>query len=181
MKVDAVVNVGCYASDLIAGEDPELCHRLRKAGGAIGRLDCEMTLHDAALLRLGQWWRRQTRSGHAFANLVFRHRHEPDPHRVRRLASILLWGGCLPAVSLALAWPTGGWSVLLLGGLGVPWARVYNDTRRSKRRRPGEAAIYASACLLGKVAEVQGAATFAWNHFVRRRASELIEYKQPSA
>ena len=50
--------VGGYRDDLIAGEEPELCVRLRAAGWRIWRLDAEMTLHDAAMTRFGQWWQR---------------------------------------------------------------------------------------------------------------------------
>ena len=67
MRIDALDAGGGYREDLIAGEEPELCVRLRAAGWKIWRLDHEMTLHDAAMLHFSQWWRRQMRSGYAFA------------------------------------------------------------------------------------------------------------------
>ena len=41
--------------------------RLRAAGWQIWRLPEEMTLHDAAMTRLSQWWKRSMRGGHAYA------------------------------------------------------------------------------------------------------------------
>ena len=76
MRFDAVQAVAGYRAGLIAGEEPELCLRLRRAGGEVWRLDAEMTLHDAALLRFGQWWRRSVRAGHAFAEGAPHHRWE---------------------------------------------------------------------------------------------------------
>lgn len=58
MRTQALLAVGGFRDDLIAGEEPELCLRLRRAGGQIWRLDHEMVLHDAAMTRFSQWWRR---------------------------------------------------------------------------------------------------------------------------
>ena len=40
-----------FNATLIAGEEPELCLRLRQKGWEIWRLDAEMTLHDAAMTK----------------------------------------------------------------------------------------------------------------------------------
>jgi GT2 family glycosyltransferase len=56
MRVAPVRQVGGYNPDIIAGEEPELCLRLRQRGWKILRVDAEMTLHDAAMTRFGQWW-----------------------------------------------------------------------------------------------------------------------------
>jgi GT2 family glycosyltransferase len=175
MRADRFRAVGGYDATLIAGEEPDLCLRLRRTGARIVRIDHEMTVHDANLLRFGQWWRRQARSGHAYAESVWRHRAAADPERVRRVLSVLLWAGALPAVAAALALPTHGASALLLLGWAWPWRGLYRATRRLRPRR--DALVYATACLVGKAAELQGMATFAWNHVVRRRATALIEYK----
>jgi GT2 family glycosyltransferase len=177
MRAEVVRRAGGYDPTLIAGEDPEFCLRIRRNGARIVRLDREMTLHDAALLRAGQWWKRQARAGHAFAETVWRHRGAPDPHRRRRLFSVLLYGGALPLVALLALWPTRGASLLLLFAWALPWRGVYRDTRL--RRPPADSALYATLCVAGKLAELQGALTFAWNHLVRRRATTLIEYKGP--
>ena len=77
-----LLNVGGFRDDLIAGEEPELCLRLQRTGGEIWRIDAEMTLHDAALTRFGQWWRRMVRSGHAFAEGAALHGGAAEHHWV---------------------------------------------------------------------------------------------------
>lgn len=67
IRFAAVRAVGGYNPALIAGEEPDLCLRLRAAGGQVWRIEAEMTLHDAAMTRFGQWWKRTVRAGHAFA------------------------------------------------------------------------------------------------------------------
>ena len=57
--------VGGFDDSVIAGEEPELCFRIRRAGGRVRRIDHEMTRHDAAITRLGQMWKRNVRGGHA--------------------------------------------------------------------------------------------------------------------
>jgi len=53
MRTIALVSTGGFRGDLIAGEEPELSIRLRAEGWRIWRLDCEMAVHDAAMMRFG--------------------------------------------------------------------------------------------------------------------------------
>ena len=78
MRISAFEAVGGYRDDLIAGEEPELCVRLRGAGWRIFQLERPMTLHDAAMTRIGQWWRRNQRSGYAFAQGAYLHGRCPN-------------------------------------------------------------------------------------------------------
>jgi GT2 family glycosyltransferase len=179
VRAASFAEVGGYDPALIAGEEPELCLRLRRRGGRIVRLDREMTLHDAALERFGQWWRRQVRAGHAYAESAWLHGRGPERFRVRPLLSILFWGAALPGLALlvGLRWPPA--LLLLLAAYGALAARVYTDQRRRRARAHRAAALYAGAVVLGKLAGAEGCARFAWNRLLRRR-SGLIEYKGPT-
>jgi len=179
IRLDAWRSAGGYDATLIAGEDPEFCYRVRGLGGRIVRLDREMTLHDAALLHASQWWRRMARGGHAYAAVVSLHRRAAPERQLRQLASVAFWGGLLPLASVLLALPTGGWSLAGLAALAKPWLGAWRETRR--RRPPRVAALYATACVLGKLAEFQGVATYVWNHALLRRGTRLIEYKGPDS
>src|SRR5205823_6407449 len=50
MRVSAFQQVGGYNPSLIAGEEPEMCLRLRGQGWLIHGIVAEMTLHDAAMM-----------------------------------------------------------------------------------------------------------------------------------
>ena len=101
-RVTALSAVGDYNPDLIAGEEPDLCLRLSREEWKIKRIDAEMTQHDAALTRFSQWWRRARRSGHAYAEHVWRHGAASIPSWRRQVSSILIWGLAIPLVALVL-------------------------------------------------------------------------------
>lgn len=106
MRAEAFAAVGGYKPSLIAGEEPELCYRMRQAGWAIHRIAAEMTLHDAAITRFGQWWQRNRRNGHAIAE-AFADTGRDDPGLTRTLISNILWA--LPPAWLL--WPLLWWRI----------------------------------------------------------------------
>jgi cellulose synthase/poly-beta-1,6-N-acetylglucosamine synthase-like glycosyltransferase len=64
---------------LIAGEEPELCRRVVALGYYILHVDHPMTAHDLAITRWSQYWKRNTRAGHAFAEVADRFRNTDQP------------------------------------------------------------------------------------------------------
>jgi GT2 family glycosyltransferase len=176
IKSAALARVGGYDETLISGEEPELCVRLRNAGYHIERLDAEMTRHDAAILRFGQWWKRNVRSGHAYAEGAAMHGAPPECHFVREYRRAWFWAAILPIASLGAAIPTLGASLVLLAGYGVSAARVYRGMR-VKGRPPNHSALAAIFTTAGKFPELQGILTYEWNHILGRRA-HIIEYKR---
>jgi GT2 family glycosyltransferase len=110
----AFEQVGGYREDLIAGEEPELCVRLRAVDWTIWRLDAEMTRHDAAILHFSQWWRRHLRSGYAFAQGAYLHGRSAERHWVWETLRAAFWGTTLPIISLLAAALLGPWGLLPL-------------------------------------------------------------------
>jgi glycosyltransferase involved in cell wall biosynthesis len=178
MRVAAVQSVGGYNDSLIAGEEPELCVRLRRQGWRIERLDAEMTLHDAAMTRFSQWWKRNVRSGYAFAEGSAMHGGSPDRHWVKESRRILFWGVVVPAVATVGALPTLGTSLLLFGGYPISAYRAYKHTRE-RGRSMEDAIAYSVSCTLGRWPELQGFAKYHWGK-LRGKRSKIIEYKNPS-
>lgn len=174
MRVSALKQVGGYNPTLIAGEEPELCVRLRQNGGKIWRLDAEMTRHDAQMLRFGQWWKRSIRAGHAYAEGAWLHGAPPEKHWVKETRSIRLWGGIIPLLAIATAPFTAGLSLLLLLGYPLIGYRIYQYMQRTGRSSQ-DAALYALACLIGKFPQLQGQLKFYLSKLLNRR-STLIEY-----
>lgn len=171
-RADALVRAGGYRDGLIAGEEPELCVRLRAAGGRVWRLDADMTWHDAAITRFSQWWRRTLRSGHAFAEGAALHGGPPERHFVAETRRALLWGAALPIVLLwATAWHP--WLAALFLVYPVQWLRL---GRRLARQGGPIPWTHAAFLILGRFPEALGAIRFRLAA-VSGRASGLIEYK----
>jgi len=175
MRVAALREVGGFRDDLIAGEEPELCLRLRDNDWTIHRIDREMTLHDADMTRFGQWWRRAMRCGHAFAEGYALHGGPPHRFRRREVCSAIIWGAALPLASVVLAPFTFGLSLLFFGLYALLWLRIYG--RELKRcGSTSTANLYAGFCILAKVPTVIGIMSFWWCRF-RGTRRQIIEYK----
>ncbi len=169
---------GGYDPSLIAGEEPEMCVRLRANGWKIARIDAEMTLHDAAMTRFGQWWTRNVRAGHAYAEGASMHGRPPERHGAKQVRSNWVWGLLVPALILALAWPLPLVSAVLLLAYPLMWARVFRGERR-RGRTMCDARAYSMFVLLGKIPQAMGQLKFAWSR-LRGTRSALIEYKGAS-
>ena len=177
MRVAALAEVQGFTPELIAGEEPDLCFRLRQRGYRVLRLDAEMALHDAAMLRFGQWWRRARRCGYGYAEGAARHRHEPGRFWQRESRRILFWGSALPSLAIGLAIPTFGLSLALLAGYPALGWRIYRASRK-QGRSPADARLYAQFCVLGKIPEGLGLAEY-WLRRLARSPSAIIEHKAP--
>lgn len=155
-RVVALRQVGGYDEHLIAGEEPDMCYRMRRRGWLIRRIEGDMTIHDAAMMRLGQWWQRNRRSGYATAEaLAMRGAQDLQKGRElrRKVLSNLLWS--LPP--MWLLWP-------------VLWLRI----------RARKDALQATWLILGKLPHLQGQIDY-WRRRKSRsaavRPARLIEYK----
>jgi len=179
IRVQAFSEVGGFNSNLIAGEEPELCLRLRQHGYRILRMDVEMTLHDADIRRFGQWLRRTIRSGHGYAEGFTLHRREPGGYWAKQVRSNLLWGAALPALALGLVPFSAGWSSVLLSAYVVLGWRVYRSSRR-RGLSSTDASLYALFCVLGKVPSAYGQLRY-WAKRAMGRRSTLIEYKSTNS
>lgn len=166
MRSASFIEVGGFNNDLIAGEEPELCYRLRQIGWEIHRIDAEMTLHDAEMRRFSQWWKRSRRAGHTYAEGVAMYGLGPARYNVPRLRSTFLWG---------IGVPLG----VILGTLATPWSALLLLTfpiQVLKLNLRGESWERAFFLTLGKLPEAQGALGY-WIARLRRRKIRLIEYK----
>lgn len=166
-RADALTQAGGYRDSLIAGEEPDLCLRLRRAGWRVHRLDQEMTRHDAAITRWTQWWRRTVRGGHAFAEGAWLHGAPPERHWVRETRRAVLWGVLLPVAIAVFGTLVDARAWLLALLYPLQWLRL------SIRDGSPRIAFYT---LAGKFAEAQGVLKFCLTKLLGR-TGRLIEYK----
>ncbi len=167
IRVEAFRAVGGFDPSLIAGEEPELCLRLRAAGWQIWRLDAEMARHDAAMHRFGQWWRRTRRGGYAYALGAALHGKAPERHNVAQARRALIWGLFLPLAALLGAVLVHPALSLLLLAFPVQIARLW--------RRDRDLA-HAAFLVLGKFPEALGVLEYRFRRLTGQ-AGRLIEYK----
>lgn len=169
----AFQNVGGYRADLIAGEDPELAIRLRQAGGQVWRIDTDMTLHDAAMTRFSQWWRRSVRAGYAYALGASIHGAPPERHWVRESRRSWIWGFVIPTLGFMGALM--GYFYLVFAVIFLflmQWARIFSKGHGNKKIRMASATFL----IIGKFAEFSGLMRFYLHRLVQGQA-RIIEYK----
>ncbi|MGD0959170.1 MAG: glycosyltransferase, partial [Methylomonas sp.] len=155
MRMAAIYPLGGYRDDLIAGEEPELCVRIRAAGWKVWRIHAEMTLHDAAMQRFSQWWRRTLRSGYAYAEGCYLHGFTPEKHFFRESARALVWGLAIPAVILGLSIFFSAW---FLGFFAVYPAQILRLALNNDH--PGPCWLWPVFMVLGKFPEAAGEIKF---------------------
>lgn len=172
-RVKAFQQVDGFREQLIAGEEPELCVRLRARGWKVWRIKAEMVLHDAAITRFGQWWKRNVRGGYAFAEGAWLHGGPPERHWVRESARAWIWGLLLPLLIFAAGLLCGQWG--LVPGLLYPllFLRLGLMNIKAAKPRPWTLAFFG---VLVKFPEAIGQLRF---HVLRLGglAGQLIEYK----
>ncbi|MEJ6396231.1 glycosyltransferase [Gymnodinialimonas sp. 2305UL16-5] len=166
-RADAVAAVGGFDPGVVAGEEAEMCVRLRQAGWRIWRLDEEMTLHDAAMTRFGQWWKRTRRSGHGYAEGVAIHGAPPERHKVSEMWRAVVWGLAIPAAALLGGLLISPWAFLIL----LAWpAQILRLIAR------GELPLRAIFMTIGKMPEATGVLEY-WLKRLFRRELSMINYK----
>jgi GT2 family glycosyltransferase len=172
MRADAFEQMAGYREDMIAGEEPELCFRLRTAGWKIWRLDAEMTRHDAAIAHFSQWWWRHVRSGYAFAQGAYLHGRTAERHWVWETLRALVWGTTLPIVTLIAVALFGSWGLSVLVIYPLQFLR-----RLTKTSGPLSTRVQLKFFeLLARFPESLGVLIF-MRDLVLRRHGRLIEYK----
>lgn len=165
---------GGFDPSVVAGEEPELCLRLRARGHRVDRLPVEMTSHDAAMVSAWQWARRAVRAGHARAQGVWMHGGPPFHHALRPLASILFWGAIVPVLTVAAVLLLGAIGLLPLAGYPVIALRSARTiTPRADTRQ--QALLYGLFNTLAKAPQLLGVLNF---HLRRwRGGTRIIEYR----
>ena len=172
MRIDALKSVNGYREDLIAGEEPELCVRLRKAGWRIWRLDADMTQHDANIRHFKQWWKRTVRAGYAFAQGSSIHGAAPELHWVAESRRAMLWAAIIPMLIIICFFinPILGLVLLLVYPMQI-LRMTFKSSFPLKK-----AFLYSLFLVLGKFPEQVGQFKFIWNK-LRNKTSKIIEYK----
>jgi len=101
MRTEVLRAVDGFDATLIAGEEPELCQRIRALGYRILHIDQPMTGHDLAMTSWNSYWKRAFRAGHAYAEVSHRLRDTDFPLWVEDARRNLIRGGFLLLLLMA--------------------------------------------------------------------------------
>jgi glycosyltransferase involved in cell wall biosynthesis len=174
IRVKAFQQVNGFRDDLIAGEEPEMCFRLREKNWKIMRLDQEMTLHDAAMHKISQWWKRHKRAGHAYTESYALHGRDSEMFRAKEVKSILFWGALFPFCLLLAGCFQGGALILFMlypiqvFRLALRDLSLYNTFSLSL--------LVSANNIFAKFPQFIGMIMFVWNRVLAKKVA-LIEYK----
>jgi GT2 family glycosyltransferase len=184
IRADAFETAGGYNPTLPAGEEPELCQRIRQQGWQVWRIDAEMTLHDLDMRQFHQWWKRQIRSGYSGLDVAVRFSPGRNGLFRKQLRSARIWGTGWP-----LAVASGGVLGTLGGGpiagalaagtlaLALP-AQVLRLAIKARPRLPTlrDALAHGGLLMIGKWGNLLGQLLYFRDRLTGRHA-RLIEYK----
>lgn len=155
--------LGGFNEMVPAGEEPDLCARVRSLGLAVFRLEAPMAIHDAGHVSFGDWWGRAVRSGFGYAQSVLL----GNGYGLRPVAGIIFWSGIFPFSVLALGVVLGAEYSLLGIFYLVLFAKIA-ISRLSVGWKVSEAALYGASCVVCKFPQLLGVCLFVLAN-VRRR------------
>ena len=175
VKVKIFKKIDGFDETIIAAEDDDFCLRARKAGYKTYRLDAAMSMHDANILHISQWYKRAKRGGHGYANIYHLHGQSPLNYFQRQIQSVLFWGFLIPLVFLL--------SIYFLPLLAISIFITYvffiikTILGRLNRGTPFKTSLYYGFLIYtGKTPEFIGILQYCKNHLLSRK-HQLIEYK----
>ena len=180
MRRDVLAEVGGYDETLIAGEEPEMCRRMRERGYQIMHIDCPMTMHDLAITSFRQYWKRALRAGFAYASVSQISSAAGAPLWRTESRRNLLHGAAL----LALPWLAAALVLMRKSFLPIPLMLLLvllvllRSARRAAWKCPAQPFTvfwYGVHSHFQQIPILFGQLKFYWG---RRRVHSLIEYKE---
>ncbi len=169
VRLDAFREVGGFADDQAAHEEPEFCARLRANGWKVWRIMEPMTIHDAATFKLKDFYLRSRRGGMGMTQALLRFNTKGDTASRTIIKRAIVWAVLLPAAAillLALNWKL---SIALLTVYLLQWIRLSVRETRNGYFSQREALKVAALNIVGKFAEADGAIRFLFSRILSGR------------
>jgi glycosyltransferase involved in cell wall biosynthesis len=181
MRREVLESVGGFDERLIAGEEPEMCRRIRALGFTVLHVDRPMTGHDLAMTRFSQYWRRAVRTGYAYAEVSARFRNTDLPLWDRKARGNIVHGAGL--LGIIVGAPLGSTTLRSFVPIAAAVAIIAVLAIRTSIRFRWKAADLATLLLFGlhshlvQIPLMFGQLKYQCDRFSGRTA-ELIEYKE---
>lgn len=173
---DVLRKMNGYDASLIAGEEPDLCYRIRsQLDMVILSVAAPMTRHDMNMRHFKQYWKRCTRTGHAYAEVGGRHpgMGRWRMHLWKNSAHLLLLITAVTATfALRSPWPMIVWGCLVAALI------VRNALRlRAQTETLRDALLYSLHHYLAKLPIIVGQLDYWVRRALKRTPKPLIEYR----
>ncbi len=175
---------GGFNPSVPAGEEPELCQRLRSAGWKVIAVNADMAWHDTAMFKFSQWAKRESRTGYGGLDFSTRFGKPGDDPFKRQIVSARFWVIVWPLAVVAAVLPGAfafGTPGALVFGVPVALAPIAQTLRIAARHRrplksPRLALAYGALTILAKWPQMYGQ----WLYLRDRKSgrhARVIEYK----
>jgi glycosyltransferase involved in cell wall biosynthesis len=123
----AFQDVNGFDTDLDAGEDPDLCQRLKLKGYSVHFINVLMTKHDLNMRTFKEYWTRAFRTGYAYAKVSSRYWNTKPA--LWKSASLRNWiKGSFLILMLLISIPLGILVILLLALIKYTFSKKEGDT-----------------------------------------------------
>lgn len=175
-RMNAFLQVNGFNTNLIAGEEPDLCFRLRQIGWRIYKIKTDMASHDANIKHFSQWWKRTKRSGFAYANGLWIHGKKNERFRMKETFGIWFWAFLLPVCIVVTSLLISQFFIML----SIAYFLLFFKITLSKHKDQlswKRSMIYGFFTVLGKFPQFLGLISFYYKSIFNRE-SKIIDYKR---
>lgn len=184
VRTAAFDEVGGFNNTVFAGEEPELCQRLRQRGWKIWRIDRRMAWHDLAMTRFSQWWTRQIRGGYGGLDVAIRFGIAKHKRNAIRVCVWGFWTIALLTIAGLMVYYRhsclyAGLFCALLSLWVAQMARIWLNVSRREEISNSKAVAYAWFTMVSYWAQFFGQMKYVTDAWFRR-PRRLIEYKKIS-
>ncbi len=139
---DVFMQSGGFDSMLIAGEEPDLCYKVRQNGHRIVCIDAPMVKHDLDMNSFKQYWLRSVRSGYAYSVIAMRFINKKEKlwlkEMLRNFLDPIVWFAII-LIGFVVGWLPS--LLLLLAFVSYRTSRVVKNVR-PRAENAGEALLY---------------------------------------
>ncbi len=175
IRKSCFLEVGGFNPEVVSGEEPELCYRLRENGWTIFRLAQLMALHDSAMTRFPQWWKRSIRSGQGFAQGYALHSSGSN-YKLLDLLRIWVWSFVFPCLIFFSAMWGSPWCLFLFIIYPIQILRIAKNINNILDDW-NHSFYYAFFNVLAKWPQLFGQVIFLTKKISKKHLT-IIEYKQ---
>ena len=177
VHADAIRRHGGYDERLVAGEEADLCYRLRHDGWQILQTGRPMVRHDLAMRRFRHYWRRAVRTGLSYGMIALRFRRRREKMWLREtllnLTEVAVW---IAIIACAIAMRSPAVALVLPGLIAARILWIAARTRSGRRAPLTHCLAYAAHCQFSRIPMSLGH-LLAFKHTCAGTQPQLIEYK----